>query len=108
MAHKIKRFDIYWTNLDPTIGAEIQKKRPCVIISPNEIHFLKTYLIAPITSKTRQLPTRIPITLKGIDGEIVLDQIRAIDQTRLLTYIDHLNNTTADKMLAILQEMFTK
>jgi mRNA interferase MazF len=103
------RFDIYYVNLDATIGSEIKKTRPCIIISPNEMNNnINTVIIAPITSKLRNYPTRIPCKLEGKQGQIVLDQIRTVDKARLIKKISTLNNNTQNKVLEILFKMFSK
>jgi mRNA interferase MazF len=102
------RFEVYYVNLDPTIGSEIKKTGPCVIISPNEMnHHISTLIIAPLTSRLRNYPTRIPCKVAGKQGQIVLDQIRTVDKVRLLKKIDTLNKATQIKVLALLQEMFS-
>jgi len=86
------RFEVYFVNLDPTIGSEIKKTRPCVIISPNEMnHNISTLIIAPLTSKLKNYPTRVPCKVEGKQGQIVLDQIRTVDKSRLVKKIDTLN-----------------
>jgi len=103
------RFDIYYVNLDPTIGSEIKKTRPCVIISPDEMnHNISTIIIAPLTSKLRSYPTRVPCKIEGKQGQIVLDQIRTIDKTRLFKKIDTLTKITQTKVLNVLNEMFSE
>lgn len=103
------RFEIYYVNLDPTIGNEIKKTRPCVIISPNEMnHYIATIIVAPLTSKLRNYPTRIPCKVEGKQGQIVLDQIRTVDKTRLIKKIDTLNKTIQLKVLKVLKEMFAE
>lgn len=103
------RFDIFFVNLDPSIGSEIQKVRPCVIVSPDEMNrHIATVIIAPITSKLHNYPTRVPCKVKGKQGRIVLDQIRTVDKKRLVNKIDKLNKPTQAKVLNILREMFTK
>ncbi|MBC8019457.1 MAG: type II toxin-antitoxin system PemK/MazF family toxin, partial [Verrucomicrobia bacterium] len=85
MGMVIKRFDVYLVNLDPTVGSEIRKSRPCLIISPDEMNqYIATVIVAPMTTKGRDYPTRVPCTFKGKDGQIVLDQIRTIDKSRLI------------------------
>jgi len=102
------RFDIYYVNLDPTIGSEIKKTRPCVIISPNEMNYnIATVIVAPLTSKLRHYPTRVACKLEGKQGQIVLDQIRTVDKIRLIKKIDTLNKTTQIKVLNVLKEMFS-
>ena len=103
----IKRFEIYWVNLDPTIGREMQKTRPAVVISPNEVNdALGTILVAPITSSRRNFPTRIAFKLNENENYIALDQIRAIDKTRLNKKISVLNRETAQTVCERLQELF--
>ena len=103
------RFEVYFVNLDPTIGSEIKKTRPCVIISPNEMnHNISSLIIAPLTSKLKNYPTRVPCKVEGKQGQIVLDQIRTVDKSRLVKKIDTLNKTTQIKVLNILKEMFSE
>lgn len=101
------RFDVYLVNLDPTVGHEIKKTRPAVVISPNEMnHNLRTLIIAPMTSKGRDYPTRIPIIFADRAGEIVLDQIRTIDQKRLVKLLGKLAQSYQKRISRILVEMF--
>ena len=80
----INRFDVYLVILDPTIGSEIQKTRPCVVISPDEINrHIATVIVAPMTTKGRSYPTRVACTFQGKEGQVVLDQIRTVDKSRL-------------------------
>jgi len=103
------RFEVYFINLDPTIGSEIKKTRPCVIISPNEMnHNIATLIIAPLTSKLKNYPTRVPCKVEGKQGQIVLDQIRTVDKSRLVKKINTLNKVTQIKVLNILKEMFSE
>ena len=105
----ISRFEVYYVNLDPTVGREIKKTRPCVIISPNEMnHNISTVIIAPLTSKLRNYPTRVPCKVEGKQGQIVIDQIRTIDKIRLIKKIDTLNKITQKKVLNVLTEMFSE
>ena len=105
----VSRFEVYYVNLDPTIGSEIKKTRPCVIISPNEMNRnISTIIIAPLTSKLRSYPTRVPCKVEGKQGQIVLDQIRTIDKSRLIKKIDTLNKITQKKVLNVLVEMFSE
>lgn len=102
------RFDIFYVNLDPTIGSEIKKTRPCLIISPNEMNkHISTVIIAPITSKLRDYPTRVACKVEDKQGQIVLDQIRTVDKLRLVKKIDVLNRATQIKVLGVLREMFS-
>jgi len=101
------RFDVYLVNLDPTIGSEIKKTRPCVIISPDEMNRnISTVIVAPLTSKSRSYPTRINCKVEGKQGQIVLDQVRTVDKMRLVKKIDRLKKNVQEKVLSILNEMF--
>ena len=103
------RGDIYLINLDPTIGSEIQKTRPCVIVSPPEIHnHLRTALIAPMTTGSRPAPFRIPIDFQGKSGLILPEQIRVVDKARLVKKLGELDRRTLSKLLSVLQEMFAE
>ena len=103
----IDRFDIFLVNLDQTKGNEIKKTRPCVIISPDEMnHYIGTVIIAPLTTKGRSYPTRVPITFQRKKGHIVLDQIRTIDKSRLVKKIGRISKDTSQKVLEVLAEMF--
>ena len=106
---KVFRFEVYFVNLDPTIGSEIKKTRPCVIISPDEMnHNISTVIVAPLTSVLRNYPTRVSCKVEGKKGQIVLDQIRTIDKSRLIKKIDTLDKTTQKKVFSILREMFSE
>ena len=102
----VKRFEVYLVSLDPTLGSEIKKTRPCVVLSPNEMHGLNTVIIAPMTTKSKLFPTRIPILFAKKEGYIVLDQIRTVDKTRLVKFLGILDNKTAIDTLKPLCEMF--
>lgn len=109
MALVISRFDVYLVSLDPTQGHEIRKTRPCAVISPNEMnHHIGTVIVAPMTTKGRDYPTRIPLTFQRKKGQIILDQIRTVDKTRLVKRLGKLDTNTAVKTLAVLQEMFAE
>ena len=104
----VSRGDIWLINLDPTMGSEIKKTRPCVVVSPQEMHeFLRTVIIAPMTTKGRQASFRPPITHDGKKGLILLDQIRTIDKTRLVKRLGAVSNKTLGASLDILQATFT-
>ena len=104
---KYSRFDILLVNLDPTKGSEIQKTRPCVVISPDEMnHHIKTLIVAPMTSQVKGYPTRVSVRFAEKDGKIVLDQIRTIDQTRVVKKLGTLDKKTALIVLEILKEIF--
>ncbi len=103
----VNRFDIFIVALDPTLGSEIKKTRPCVVISPDEMnHNIKTVIIAPMTSAIKNYPSRIPLEFQGKKGQIVLDQIRTVDKTRLVKKTGRLKKNTYEKVASTLQEMF--
>ncbi len=102
----VKRFDVWLVNLDPAKGREINKTRPCVVISPNEMSALSTVLMAPMTTKGFDFPCRITCRLKGKTGLILLDQIRAIDKSRLVKKLGIVSRKTQVKLCSGLQEMF--
>jgi mRNA interferase MazF len=103
----INRFEVYLVNLDPTVGSEIRKTRPCLVVSPDEInHTTRTVIIAPMTTKGQTYPTRIPCRFKGKDGQVVLDQIRTVDQSRLVAKLGRIGGGTATAVLDLLREMF--
>jgi mRNA interferase MazF len=107
MGMVIKRFDVYLVNLDPTVGSEIRKARPCLIISPDEMNrYIATVIVAPMTTKGRDYPTRVQCTFKDKDGQVVLDQIRTIDKSRLVQKLGRIDIQTQEEVLAILAEMF--
>jgi mRNA interferase MazF len=102
-----KRFAVYWVSLDPTIGAEIKKTRPCVIVSPNEMNrHLSTVIIAPLTSTIRDYPMRVQVSVARKKGEVALDQLRSIDKRRLTGTLGTLSKKEAAHIISRLQEMF--
>lgn len=104
-----KRFEVYLVNLDPTVGNEIKKMRPCLIISPDEMNaHIATVIIAPMTTKGRAYPTRVSCKFQGKDGQIVLDQIRTVDKTRLAKKLGTIGAATQKAALAVLAEMFAE
>lgn len=106
---EIRRFDVLLINLDPTIGHEIKKTRPCVIISPDEMNrYIGTVIVAPMTTKSHDYPTRISCIFKGKSAQIVLDQIRTVDKSRIVKKIGSLTPSTQDQTLKILAEIFSK
>ena len=108
MALVASRFDVFLVALDPAQGHEIRKSRPCVVISPDEMnHHIATIIVAPMTTKGHGYPTRLPVTFQRKKGQIVLDQIRTVDKTRLVKRMGKLDNATSAQVLAILQEMFS-
>jgi len=103
----VHRFEVYLVSLDPTVGSEIQKSRPCLIISPDEMNrHINTVIIAPMTTRGRDYPTRVTCTFQGRQGQIVLDQIRTVDKTRLMRKLGRITSPTQRAVLAILQSMF--
>lgn len=106
ITQKPLRFEIYLINLNPTQGAEIKKTRPCVIISPNEMHSLLTVIIAPMTTKIRNYPTRVPLKFDDKDGQVALDQMRTVDQSRLIKKLGCVDKKTQKNIIRTLLEMF--
>jgi mRNA interferase MazF len=103
----VNRFEVYLVNLDPTVGSEIRQSRPCVVISPNDInHTMRTVIIAPLTTKRHTYPTRIACRFKGKNGQVVLDQIRTVDRSRLIAKLGRIGGRTAAAVLDVLREMF--
>ena len=103
----VKRFDVYLVNLDPTVGSEIRKARPCLVISPDEMNrHIATVIVAPMTTKGRDYPTRVACTFKGKHGQVVLDRIRTIDKVRLVQKLGRIDKQTQEEVLATIAEMF--
>jgi len=103
---EIKQYSITLVNLDPTVGSEINKTRPCVIISPNEMNkYIRTVIIAPMTSQTRDYPTRVAVKNDNKKGWIALDQIRTIDKARIVKTLDTLTTKEIEKLKLVLKEM---
>jgi len=103
----INRFEVYLINLDPTVGNEIKKTRPCLVVSPDEInHNIRTVIVAPMTTKGQSYPTRVPCRFKGKDGQVVLDQVRSVDRSRLIKSLGRIDDKTAAVVLGVLQELF--
>ncbi len=101
--------EVWLVALDPTSGAEIQKTRPCLVISPDEMNVhLRTTIIAPMTTAERLYPTRVPVTFHGKRGQVALDQLRAVDRQRLVRKIGRVSATTANVVSATLVEMFAR
>jgi len=104
-----RRFDVYLVNLDPTIGGEIQKTRPCVIVSPDESNkYISTVIIAPMTSRGNFYPTRVPCKFQKKNGQIVLDQLRTVDKKRLVKRLGRLTSAEQKNVLNVLAEMFAE
>jgi mRNA interferase MazF len=105
----VSRFEVYLINLKPTIGAEIQKTRPCVVVSPDEMNrHLATVIIAPMTTQGKPYPTRVACRFEGKDGLIVLDQLRTVDKVRLLKRLGRLSSDEQAAILGVLAEMFAE
>ena len=104
---KVSRFDVWLVELNPTKGREINKTRPCVIISPNEMSALSTVLVAPMTTKGFEFPFRVECQFKGKKGLILLDQTRAVDKSRLIKKLGYIEKQTQIILCECLQEMFT-
>ena len=102
----INQYDVFLINLDPTIGHEIKKTRPCLVISPNEMnHTIRTVIIAPMTTKSRAYPTRVPVQFEGKTGWIVLDQIRTVDSLRLIKKLGSITKKEVIQVKAVIKEM---
>jgi len=105
----VTRGEIWLVNLDPTVGSEIQKSRPCVVVSPAELNdSLRTVIVAPMTSKGFAAPFRVPVTHAGTKGLIVLDQLRTVDKVRLVKKLGAVPAKTLVMALATLQEIFAE
>ncbi len=105
----VARFDVFLVVQGPTIGSEIQKTRPCVVISPDEMNlYLTTAIIAPMTTKGKLYPSRVPVHFQDKDGLIVLDQIRTVDKTRLVKKLGAIATDEQKAVLSILVEMFSE
>lgn len=102
-----RRFDVYLVALDPTLDSEMHKTRPCLVISPDEMNrHIATVLVAPMTTKSRPYPTRVPCVFQGKEGEIVLDQTRTVGKARLVRRLGRVEETVQEAVLACLAEMF--
>lgn len=105
----VSRGEIWLAVLDPTVGSEIQKTRPCLVVSPAEMHdYLRTVIVAPMTTGSRSAPFRVPITFGGKEGLILLDQIRTLDKRRLAKRLGMVSNKTLTETLSTLQELFAE
>jgi len=104
---EIKQYQIILVNLDTTVGSEIKKTRPCVVISPNEMNkHLQTVVVAPMTSQSKRYPTRVEVNHNDKDGWIVIDQIRTIDKTRIIKVLDKLSTKEVDNVKSVIRETF--
>jgi mRNA interferase MazF len=103
-----RRFEVYLVNLDPTVGSEIRKTRPCVVVSPDEMNrHVRTVIVAPMTTKGHPYPTRVACTFGGRQAQVVLDQLRTVDRVRLVKRAGKISAATQQHILASLAEMFT-
>jgi mRNA interferase MazF len=103
----LNQYAIVLVNLDPTIGSEIKKTRPCVIISPNEMNkYLNTIVLAPMTTSLKKYPTRVSVNHNGKKGMIAIDQIRIVDKTRIVRIFENLTNSEIEKCKAVIKETF--
>lgn len=101
----VNQYEIYWVNLDPTVGSEINKTRPGLVISPNTSNkFLNTILIAPLTSTIRKFPMRVNVVVGDKKGQVALDQIRCVDKSRLSKKLGKLSSREEKKLKQVLQE----
>ena len=106
---EVRRFEVYLVNLDPTVGHEIKKSRPCLVISPDEMNrYISTVIIAPMTTKGRNYPTRVPCTFQGKEGQVVIDQIRTVDKIRLIKRLGKIDSQTQSVVFSVLSEMFSE
>ena len=107
MAMVVKRFDVYLINLDPTVGSEIKKTRPCLIISPDEMNqHIRTVIVAPMTTAGKDYPTRVLCEFQGKTGRVVLDQIRTIDKSRLIKKVGAIDSQVQAEVISTLQSLF--
>lgn len=103
----VRRFDVHLVSLDPTRDHEIQKTRPCLVISPDEMNrYVGTVIVAPMTSRGKEYPTRVPVSFQGKEGQVVLNQIRTVDKRRLVRRLGAVDEATARLVLERLAEMF--
>ena len=104
---EVSRFDVFLVKLDPALGSEIKKTRPCLVISPDEMNrHIRTAIVAPMTTKGRPYPTRVACRFKGKSGQVVLDQIRTIDKERLIKKVGRIDRRAAEAVLQVLAEIF--
>ena len=104
---EVSRFDVFLVNLDPTVGSEIRKSRPCVVVSPDEMNlYVRTVVVAPLTTAGRPYPSRAPVRFAGKDGQVVVDQLRTVDKVRLAQRLGTLEAREAAAVLDVLREFF--
>jgi mRNA interferase MazF len=105
----VKRFDVYLVNLDPTVGHEIKKNRPCLVISPDELNRnISTVIVAPMTTKGRNYPTRVSCAFNDKKGQILLEQMRAVDKTRLVKRLGKVGSFVQAQVFSVLSELFSE
>lgn len=103
----VRRFDVYLVVLDPTVGSEIQKTRPCLVVSPDEMNrYIATMIVAPMTTKGQPYPSRVPCQFEGKEGQIVLDQLHTVDKTRLVKLLGRVPDDTQHAVLTTLAQLF--
>jgi len=103
----VRRFDVFLVALGPTVGSEIQKTRPCVIVSPDEMNAnIRTVIVAPMTSSIKEYPTRVSCTFRKKTGQIVIDQVRTIDKSRLIRKLGTIDSKAQLDVVSVLQRMF--
>lgn len=103
----VSRFDVFLVNLDPTVGSEIRKSRPCIIVSPDEMNrHVRTVVVAPLTTSSRPYPSRVQVKFAGKDGQVVIDQLRTVDKVRLAARLGALDASEAAAVLDVLKEFF--
>ena len=108
MTEVVRRGDVFLVSLNPARGGEIQKTRPCVVVSPDELNaYLRTFIVAPLTTGGHPYPFRVPCRFEGRAGYAVIDQIRTVDRERLVRRLGKLSPSTVGRILTVLQEMFT-
>ena len=109
MVTRVKRFEVYLVNLDPTVGREIKKTRPCLVISPDEMNdHIGTVIIAPMTTVGRDYPTRVTCRFQKKNGQVVLDQIRTVDKVRLVRKLGVISEEARKEVIAVLSELFAE
>ena len=105
----VRRFDVFLVSLDPTRRSKIKKTRPCLVVSPDEMNrHIGTVIVAPMTTKGRDYPTRVPCTFQRKKGQVVLDQVRTVDKTRLVRRLGAVSASVQNAVLRILPEMFAE
>ena len=103
----VSRFEVFLVNLDPTVGSEMRKSRPCVVVSPDEMNsYVRTVVVAPLTTAGRRYPSRVPVRFAGKDGWVVVDQLRTVDKVRLAKRLGALEAREAAAVLEVLREFF--